>query len=270
MRPTICRMGPLRRRMRPSDKHMRPSDKHMRPTVCRMRPLRRRMRPSDRHMRPSASVCAPQPAICARSNPDHSTWQRCGSHRGQSKSRFTLSKVNKTLTLIGRIRTLSDVTDGRTNGRDGRTDAQTTLDVPTEDARDVSVNYIGVLRNILKLDYGPMRTPVILLRCEWIKRSDNRENPTYVQDEAGFLVVNFRHKLPSMCDPFIFPSQATQVFFSDDPGKAGWKVVLRKEPRARQEVADTSDVFISTSVETSALMSQHRTEYFPTMLQILL
>jgi hypothetical protein len=29
-------------------------------------------------------------------------WQRCGSHRGQSKSRFTLFKVNKTLTLIGR------------------------------------------------------------------------------------------------------------------------------------------------------------------------
>jgi hypothetical protein len=29
-------------------------------------------------------------------------WQRCGSHRGQSKSRFILFKVNKTLTLIGR------------------------------------------------------------------------------------------------------------------------------------------------------------------------
>jgi hypothetical protein len=123
------------------------------------------------------------------------------------------------------------------------------FDVPTEDVRDVSVNYVGVLRDILKLDYGPMRTPVILLRCEWIKRSDNRGNPTYVQDEAGFLVVNFWHKLPSMCDPFIFPNQATQVFFSDDPGKAGWKVVLRKEPQARREVADTSDVFISTLVK---------------------
>jgi hypothetical protein len=54
-------------------------------------------------------------------------WQRCGSHRGQSKSRFTLFKVNKTLTLIGRTRTLSDVTDGRTD----ETDAQTTL--PAED-----------------------------------------------------------------------------------------------------------------------------------------
>jgi hypothetical protein len=87
----------------------------MRPTICRMRPLRKRMRPSDMRIRPSANVCAPQPAVYAWSNPDHPTWQRCGSHRGQGKSRFILSKVNKTLTLIGRTRTLSDVTDGRTD-----------------------------------------------------------------------------------------------------------------------------------------------------------
>jgi hypothetical protein len=115
------------------------------------------------------------------------------------------------------------------------------------------VNYVGVLKDILKVDYGPMRQPVILLHCEWIKREDNRGNPTYVRDDAGFLVVNFRHKLRNMSDPFIFPSQGTQVFFSDDPEKAGWKVVLRKEPCARLEVVDTSDVFITTSVETSGL-----------------
>jgi hypothetical protein len=127
------------------------------------------------------------------------------------------------------------------------------FDVPVEDEQDVSVNFVGVLKDILKLDYGPVRTPIILLRCEWLKRTDNRGNPTYVRDEAGFLVVNFRHKLPSMSDPFIFPSQATQVFFSEDPQRVGWKVVLQKEPRARREVADTSDVFITTTVETAGL-----------------
>jgi hypothetical protein len=109
----------------------------MHPTVCRMRPLRRHMRPFDKCMRPSASVCAPQSAVCApyasicapqpavyaRSNPDHPTWQRCGSHHGQSKSRFTPSKVNKTLTFIERTRTLSNMTDERMD----ETDAQTTL-----------------------------------------------------------------------------------------------------------------------------------------------
>jgi hypothetical protein len=103
---------------------MCPSDRHMRPTICRMRPLRKHMRPSDMRMRPSASVCAPQPAVYAWSNPDHPTWQRCGSHREQSKSKFTLFKVNKTLTLIGRTRTLSDVTNGRTDETDGRTHRQ--------------------------------------------------------------------------------------------------------------------------------------------------
>jgi hypothetical protein len=79
---------------------------------------------------PPTAVCAPPSIVCAPSNPDHPTWQQCGSHRGQSKSRFTLSKVNKTLTLIRRTRTLSDVTDGRDKRMDKQdrwTDAQTTL-----------------------------------------------------------------------------------------------------------------------------------------------
>jgi hypothetical protein len=44
-------------------------------------------------------------------------------------------------------------------------------------------------------------------------------------------------------NPFIFPSQATQVFYSDDSSEA-W---------TRREVLDTSDVFISTTVEIEGL-----------------
>jgi hypothetical protein len=75
--------------------------------------LRQRMRPSNMHLRPSASRMCP-------SNPDHPMWQRCNRHYGQSKSRFILSKVNKTLTLIGRTRTLSDMTDGRMDEMNGQ------------------------------------------------------------------------------------------------------------------------------------------------------
>jgi hypothetical protein len=77
--------------------------------------------------------------------------------------------------------------------------------VPSADATDVSVHYVEVLKDILKLDYGPVRTPIILFRYEWMKRQDNRGNPTYIRDDAGFLVVNFKHKLPKTSDPFIFP-----------------------------------------------------------------
>jgi hypothetical protein len=38
--------------------------------------------------------------------------------------------------------------------------------VPIADIGTVSVNYVGVLQDILQLDYGPLHTPVILLQYE--------------------------------------------------------------------------------------------------------
>lgn len=125
----------------------------------------------------------------------------------------------------------------------------------SEDARESLVNYVGVLKDVLELDYGPVQTPIILLRCEWAKPTDNRGNSMYVRDNAGFLLVNFRQTLPRTADPFIFPSQATQVFFSDVVERPGWKVVLHKESRARREVVEPMNAFMSTTVETPGLIA---------------
>ena len=125
--------------------------------------------------------------------------------------------------------------------------------VPRVDAQDVSVHYVGVLKDILKLDFGPTHSPIVLFRCEWVKSHDNRGNATYFKDDAGFLLVNFRHKLPRMSEPFIFSGQTTQVFFPDVPQKPSWKVILHKVARAKREVVDTSNVFISTTMETAGL-----------------
>jgi hypothetical protein len=88
--------------------------------------------------------------------------------------------------------------------------------VPVLDARDVPVNYVGVIKNILKLDYGLLSSPVILLQCQWAKWTDNRGNPTYTRDDASFLVVNVEHNLPRMSDPLYFlakrPKYFTQMF----------------------------------------------------------
>jgi hypothetical protein len=127
------------------------------------------------------------------------------------------------------------------------------FEVPTIHATNVSINYVGVVKDILKLDYGPLSRPIVLLQCKWAKRSYNRGKPTYTHDEAGFLVVNVYHSLPMMSDPFIFAAQATQVFYSDVPNEPGWKVVLRKETRAKKEVAENADAFITTLVETAGL-----------------
>jgi hypothetical protein len=68
--------------------------------------------------------------------------------------------------------------------------------------------------------------------------------------------------------PFIFPSQATQVFFSDVHNKVGWKVVLYKEARAKREVADTTDVFITTTSEASGLTVGDAVRPRPTLVSL--
>jgi hypothetical protein len=37
------------------------------------------------------------------------------------------------------------------------------FEVPTTETTDVSVNYVGVVKDILKLDYGPLSRPIVLL-----------------------------------------------------------------------------------------------------------
>ena len=131
-----------------------------------------------------------------------------------------------------------------------------------------TLNYVGVLKDILKLNYGPLRTPIIIFRCEWMKQHDNWGNPCYVRDDAGFMVVNFRHKVPRMSDPFIFPSQATQVFWSEEVGRPGWRVVLAKEPRARRHEQSTTDVFIASGNQVDGDYIVDRMHQSPTTVSL--
>jgi hypothetical protein len=124
--------------------------------------------------------------------------------------------------------------------------------MPSVGSEEVTLNYMGVLKDILKLNYGPLRTPVIF-RCEWMKLYDNRGNPTYVRDEVEFMVVNFCHKVPKMLEPFIFPSQATHIFWSEEVRKPGWKVVLVKETRSQRHQQSTTDVFMTTTEEADGM-----------------
>ncbi len=87
------------------------------------------------------------------------------------------------------------------------------FDMLNIDAKDFSMNFVGVLNNIFKFDYGPMHTPMIIFRCEWMKWKDNWGKLTYVWNEAGFLTIFFSHKFPLSSKPFIFPCQKIQVFF---------------------------------------------------------
>ncbi len=45
---------------------------------------------------------------------------------------------------------------------------------------NVAIQYVGVLKDIYLLDYGPISSPIVLMRCEWVwNGNDIRGNPTY-------------------------------------------------------------------------------------------
>ena len=50
-------------------------------------------------------------------------------------------------------------------------------------------------------------------------------------DEYGFALFKFDRLIPYSADSFAFPLHVQQVFFVDDGGNDGWKIVLRREPR---------------------------------------
>ncbi len=51
------------------------------------------------------------------------------------------------------------------------------------------------------------------MQCAWVPNgSDVKGNPIYKQDEMGFLFANFSHMMVEDEKPFIFPTQAQQVF----------------------------------------------------------
>jgi hypothetical protein len=81
------------------------------------------------------------------------------------------------------------------------------------DTKEVSIQYVRILKDIFKLNYDLMHTHIVILHYKWIKWKDNQGNPTYVWGHVGFLIINFWHELPMTFGPFIFPCQVTFVLF---------------------------------------------------------
>ena len=74
--------------------------------------------------------------------------------------------------------------------------------------------YYGILTRIIELDYRCGRK-VVLFDCHWVSKGSKLK-----QDEDGFTLANFtnvkRHN-----EPFILASQASQVFYVEDPTERG-------------------------------------------------
>ena len=91
--------------------------------------------------------------------------------------------------------------------------------------------YYGALKDIYELDYFGM-FKVVLFRCDWIDINSSRG---LKQDANGFTLVNFSRLIHTGVllkdDPFIFSSQARQVFFVQDAKDVDWATVVKTKPR---------------------------------------
>ncbi|XP_027157024.1 uncharacterized protein LOC113758302 [Coffea eugenioides] len=94
--------------------------------------------------------------------------------------------------------------------------------------------YFGVLKNVVELIYGGHR--VVLFKCDWISNGSRMK-----QDADGFTVVNFANVRPHV-EPFILASQASQVFYVEDPTDKDWQVVISTTARGGYNMGTTMDV----------------------------
>ncbi|XP_074291284.1 uncharacterized protein LOC141618061 [Silene latifolia] len=89
---------------------------------------------------------------------------------------------------------------------------------------DATQSYYGVIQDIWELDYCDFKVP--LYRCKWI---DNNRLGVHI-DEFGFTQVDM-NRLRDTNEPFIFASQAKQVFYILDPSDHRWSLVIHGKRR---------------------------------------
>ena len=105
------------------------------------------------------------------------------------------------------------------------------------------MSYYGILERIIELDYRAGRK-IVLFDCDWVSKGKRLK-----QDEDGFTLANFtnvkRHN-----EPFIIASQASQVFYVEDPIESGWHVVIMMNPRFKYKMEQEVDVDTYLQSET--------------------
>ena len=91
-------------------------------------------------------------------------------------------------------------------------------------------SYYGILKNIYEIDYYRI-FKVVLFRCDCVDINSPRG---LKQDANGFTLVNFSRLIHTGIllkdDPFIFSSQARQVFFIQDAKDVDWATVIKMKP----------------------------------------
>ena len=98
-------------------------------------------------------------------------------------------------------------------------------------ATEGGITYYDVLTDSIELNYSK-KLRYVLFKCEWVDVDSGRG---YKTDKFGFPLVNFTrliHKGDRLIDePYVLASQASQVFYVEDPRHKDWMVVVKTKAR---------------------------------------
>ena len=117
------------------------------------------------------------------------------------------------------------------------------------------VYYYGQLTDIIKVRYSNSM-PYVMFKCNWIDNNHGKK-----EDGLKFTLVNFNHLLYRdnrvIDEPFIFASQAEQVWYASDALAPQWHVVVKMSQRGlfdMNSAVPQADPYISQQLEANVVV----------------
>jgi hypothetical protein len=106
------------------------------------------------------------------------------------------------------------------------------------------VSYVGVLTDILVLDYGQLPLMVVVFKGVWADpKWSPKSSASMRYAESGLWQVNFQKQLRVSAQmDYVMPRQVEQVFFHPNKKGKAWRTVLQKEARSHRVHGDYDDV----------------------------
>lgn len=109
--------------------------------------------------------------------------------------------------------------------------------------------FYGIIKEILELNYEN-KGKIVLFKCDWV---DNRRKDKWVKvDRLGVTSMNFKHLVNTgeniSDEPFVLASQATQVFYVEDPIDDEWVTVSHYNPRGSYAMHEAEDEDVETAM----------------------
>jgi len=93
-----------------------------------------------------------------------------------------------------------------------------------------AVTYFGKIKEILELDYGRLKS--VLLLCDWVAPISRGATACVKKDQYGFTLVKLSRLMRRSANSFVFPLQASQIFFVHCEKELQWSVVVHTNSRS--------------------------------------